>query len=161
MNTGQTLLVTVGLLLFTIFILTVYRTTSSRFAFAIANEALLTGTGVAQSLIDEITSKNFDEKTINNVVSLPDSLTPVSLLGPDKNETDYTKFDDIDDYNNYKRTEKMSRLGNFDSIVKVFYVNMKNPDLISSNPTFAKKIEVYVINSFVTDTIKMYRVVTY
>lgn len=161
MNTGQTLLITVGLLLFTIFILTVYRTTTSRFAFAIANEALLTGTGIAQSLIDEVTSKNFDEKTINKVVSVPDSLTPVKFLGPDDGENDVTKFDDIDDYNNYKRIEALSRLGNFRSWIKVYYVNPNLPDQMSISRTFAKKIEVYVQNDFVTDTVKLYRIVTY
>lgn len=161
MNTGQTLLVTIGLLLFTIFILTVYRTTTSRFAFAIANEALLTGTGIAQSLIDEITLKNFDEKTISGIVSTPDSLTPTISLGPETGESDVTKYDDIDDYNNYKRTETLSRLGNFVSWVKVYYVNPNSPDVMSLTRTFAKKIEVFVQNSFVTDTIKMYRIVTY
>lgn len=161
MNTGQTLLVTVGLLLFTIFILTVYRTTASRFTFAIANEALLTGTGIAQSLIDEITLKNFDENTIGKVVSTPDSLTPVNSLGPESGETDVTKFDDIDDYNNYQRTETLSRLGNFKAWVKVYYVKPNLPDVLSNTRTFAKKIEVFIQNSFVTDTIKMYRIVTY
>ncbi|MCX8056641.1 MAG: hypothetical protein N3F03_03395 [Ignavibacteria bacterium] len=161
MNTGQTLLVTVGLLLFTIFILTVYRSTTSRFALAVANEALLTGSAIAQSLIDEITIKDFDEKSIGNVISTPDSLTPVNLLGPDLGENDYTKYDDIDDYNGYQRSENLSRLGNFISSVRVFYVNVNNPDITSNTRTFAKRIEVFVRNNFITDTIKMYRVVTY
>lgn len=161
MNTGQTLLVTVGLLLFTIFVLTVYRTTTSRFAFAIANEALLTGSGIAQSLIDEISVKNFDEKTINKVVSIPDSLTPPNLLGPDAGETDVSKFDDVDDYKGYHRTETLARLGNFDSWVNVYYVNPNNPDQMSLSRTFAKKVEVFVRNNFVTDTIKMYRIISY
>lgn len=161
MNTGQTLLITVGLLLFSIFILTVYRTTASRFAFAIANEALLSGTALGQSLIDEITSKSFDEKTVNKVVSVPDSLTPVNLLGPDGSENDVTKYDDIDDYNGYERTEALSRLGNFKTWSKVYYVVPSSPDIKSVTRTFAKKIEVYVQNDFVTDTVKLYRIVTY
>lgn len=161
MNTGQTLLVTVGLLLFTIFVLTVYRSTTSRFAFAIANEALLTGTGLAQSLIDEITTKSFDERTIGKVVTTPDSLTPINLLGPDVGENDFSKFDDIDDYNGHQRTDNLPRLGNFISNVTVYYVNINNPDIVSNTRTFAKKIDVFVRNNFITDTIKMYRVITY
>ncbi len=161
MNTGQTLLITVGLLLFSIFILTVYRTTTSRFAFAIANEALLSGTAIGQSLIDEITLKSFDEKTVNKVVSVPDSLTPVNQLGPDSGEKDVTTYDDIDDYNNYERTETLSRLGNFKAWSKVYYVLPNSPDIKSGTRTFAKKIEVYVQNDFVTDTVKLYRIVTY
>lgn len=161
MNTGQTLLVTVGLLLFTIFILTVYRTTTSRFAFAIANEALLSGTALAQSMIDEITIKAFDEQTISKVVATPDSLTPPNLLGPDAGETDLSKYDDIDDYNNYQRVDSLSRLGNYLTSVRVYYVSINNPDVLSTTRTFAKRIDVFVSNTFITDTIKMYRIVTY
>lgn len=161
MNTGQTLLVTVGLLLFTIFVLTVYRTTTSRFAIAIANEAILTGTAISQSMIDEIVQKSFDEKVLSSTISTPDSLTPVNLLGPDLGEADITTFDDIDDYNGYKRVDSLQRLGNFKVQVKVYYVNPNSPDQKSLSRTFAKKIEVTVNNNFVANTIKMYRVVTY
>lgn len=161
MNTGQTLLVTVGLLLFTIFILTVYRTTSSRFAFAIANETIISGTAIAQSMIDEISQKAFDEKTISGTVSNPDSLTPVKFLGPDTGETDYTKYDDVDDYKGFKKDENLTRLGNFKVWVNVYYVSSTNPDIESLSPTFYKRVNVFVSNNFVTDTIKMYRIISY
>jgi len=161
MNTGQTLLVTVGLLLFTIFILTVYRTTSSRFAFAIANEAIISGTAIAQSMIDEISQKSFDEKTISKVVTDPDSLTPVNSLGPDAGETDFTKFDDIDDYNEFVKNENLTRLGNFRTKVTVYYVKSTNPDVKSMSPTFYKRVDVFVTNNFITDTIKLYRIISY
>ncbi len=161
MNTGQTLLVTVGLLLFTIFILTVYRTTSSRFAFAIANEALLSGTALAQSLLDEISQKNFDEKTIGKIVNSPDSLTASNLFGPDLGENNVNHYDDIDDYHEYQKIDSLPRLGRYWTDSRIFYVNPNNPDQISNKQTFAKKIEVFVRNGFIIDTIKMYRIVTY
>ncbi len=161
MNTGQTLLVTVGLLLFTIFVLTVYRTTTSRFAFAIANEAMISGTAIAQSMIDEISQKSFDEKTISKVITNPDSLTPVKFLGPDEGETDFTKYDDIDDYNGFKKLETLTRLGNFKTWVDVYYVTSTNLDVKSMSPTFYKKIDVFVTNNFITDTIKLYRIISY
>lgn len=161
MNTGQTLLVAIGLLIFTIFILTVYRTTASRFAMVISNEALLTGSALAQSMVDQIIQKEFDEKTIDKVVLHPDSLTALSLLGPDLFETDVTKFDDIDDYNNYTQNDSLPRLGRFKTFVLVNYVSQTNPDQISTISTFFKKISVYVINDLVKDTVKIYRIVTY
>jgi hypothetical protein len=161
MNTGQTLLVTIGLLLFTIFILTVYRTTTSRFAFAIANEAIISGTAIAQSMIDEISQKAFDEKTVSSSVASPDSLTPAGNLGPDTGETDYTKYDDIDDYNNFQKVESLSRLGNFNTLVSVYYVSSTNPDIKSLSRTFYKRVDVFVTNSFITDTIKLYRIISY
>ncbi|MGB9664820.1 MAG: hypothetical protein ACPL25_07890 [Ignavibacteria bacterium] len=161
MNTGQTLLVTIGLLLFTIFILTVYRTTSSRFAFAVANEAIISGTAIAQSMIDEISQKSFDEKVISGVVSSPDSLTPSENLGPDAGETDFTKYDDIDDYDDFQKVENLSRLGNFNTKVSVYYVSSTNPDKKSMSRTFYKRVDVFVTNSFITDTIKLYRIISY
>lgn len=161
MNTGQTLLVALGLLIFTVFILTVYRTTASRFAMVISNEALLTGSALAQSMVDQIIQKGFDEKTIDKVVLHPDSLTAPSRLGPDLFETDVTKFDDIDDYNNYTQNDSLPRLGRFKTFVLVNYVSQTNPDQISTIRTFFKKISVYVINDLVKDTVKIYRIVTY
>lgn len=161
MNTGQTLLISIGLLLFTIFILTVYRSTASRFAIVISNEALLTGSALAQSMVDQIIQKSFDEKTIDKVVFHPDSLTPASMLGPEFNETDVSKFDDIDDYNNYIQNDSLPRLGRFKSFVKVNYVDQTNPDQTSTIRTFFKKISVFVTNDFVKDTVKIYRIVSY
>lgn len=161
MNTGQTLLVTIGLLLFSIFMLTVFRTTSSRFAFAIANEAIITGSALAQSMIDEISQKSFDEKTVSGTVIVPDSLTPINNLGPDIGENDVTRFDDIDDYNNYVKIDTLFRLGNFRTRVNVYYVSSSNPDLRSTSRTFFKRIDVFLTNNYITDTIKMFRVITY
>ncbi len=161
MSTGQTLLVTIGLVLFTIFVLTVYRTTTSRFAFAIANEALITGSALAQSLIEEITQKSFDEKTVNQVINTVDSLTLPSQLGPDVGETNVTLFDDVDDYKNYIKTDSLQRLGQFISRVIVYYVQSTNTEILSSNRTFFKKIDILVTNSFIKDTIKMFRVIAY
>lgn len=161
MNTGQTLLISIGLFLFTIFILTVYRSTASRFATVISNESLLTASALAQSMVDQIIQKSFDEKTINKVVFHPDSLTPASILGPEFNETDVSKFDDIDDYNNYIQNDSLPRLGRFQSFVKVNYVDQTNPDQASTIRTFFKKISVFVTNDFVKDTVKIYRIVSY
>lgn len=161
MNTGQTLLVTIGLVLFTIFVLTVYRTTTSRFAFAIANEALVSGSALAQSLIEDISQKSFDEKTKNQVIKTTDSLTLPSQLGPDQGETNISLFDDVDDYKNYVRIDTLQRLGTFRTTVDVFYVPPGNTDLVSNQRTFFKRININVTNNFIRDTIKMYRVVAY
>ncbi len=131
------------------------------------NQALLTGTGIGQSLLEEIRGKAFDEAVIppNDTIQNP-TLTPVISLGRDAGETTYDQFDDIDDYNNYSRTDSMSIFGNFFTTAKVYYIvndiaNM-GTGVYSATPTFAKKIDVVVWNSFlrkdntnILDTIRL------
>jgi len=141
--------------------LTVYRATSSRVSLTLLNEATITATGLGQSLIDEIQVKAFDEKTVNSSVSTSDSLTLSSSFGKDAGETLVTHFDDIDDYHNYTRSDTLSRLGQFNSSVIVSYVQKFNPDSKTSIRTFSKRIDVFVMNQALTDTIKLYHIITY
>jgi MSHA pilin protein MshD len=108
------------------------------------------------SLLEEILSKKFDEN-IQKPWSNP--------LGPDADETDKEKFDDVDDFDNYTD----SYLG-LSRKVLVYYVN---PDLTSSEPPYHldtvqpdssndldyKRIDVEVTHSLV-GTIKVSTVVS-
>jgi hypothetical protein len=154
-------MVIVGILLLTVFILTVYRASTARITISVLNEATITATGLAQSLIDEIQIKSFDEKTISQTITSEDSLTAVGLLGPETGEILVTQFDDVDDYKNYTRSDSLSRLGTFNSRVDVYYVQKLTPETRSSVRTFTKRIDVFVTNFSLTDTIKLYHVVSY
>lgn len=161
MSTGQSMLVIVGLLLFSIFMLTVYRSSTARISLTLLNEATITATGIGQSLIDEIQVKAFDEKTVGTSISTPDSLTPSGSLGKDTGETLLTHFDDVDDFHNYTRTDSLSRLGAFNSKVTVSYVQKFTPEVKTTTRTFSKRIDVFVMNQALTDTIKLYHIITY
>ncbi len=161
MNTGQSLMVIVGILLLTVFILTVYRASTARITISLVNEATITATGLAQSLIEEIQIKSFDEKTIGQTVTSTDSLTASGLLGKDTGEILVTQFDDVDDYNNYTRSDSLSRLGTFYSKVDVYYVQKFTPEAKTSSRTFTKRIDLFVTNFSLTDTIKLFHVVSY
>jgi hypothetical protein len=154
-------MVIVGILLLTVFILTVYRASTARITISVLNEATITATGLAQSLIDEIQIKSFDEKTISQTITSEDSLTAVGSLGPETGEILVTQFDDVDDYKNYTRSNSLSRLGTFNSRVDVYYVQKLNPETRSSVRTFTKRIDVFVTNFSLTDTIKLSHVVSY
>lgn len=71
MNMGQTLFIAIGLLIFTIFILTAYRNTASRFAMVISNEALLTVSALAQSMFDQIIQKSLMKKQLIKLFCIP------------------------------------------------------------------------------------------
>lgn len=161
MSTGQSMLVIIGLLLFSIFMLTVYRASNARISITLLNEATITATGIGQSLIDEIQVKAFDEKTVSASISTPDSLTPSGSLGKDTGETLLTQFDDVDDFHNYTRTDSLSRLGAFNSKVTVAYVQKFTPDVKTTTRTFSKRVDVFVMNMALTDTIKLCHIVTY
>ncbi|NNJ52694.1 MAG: hypothetical protein HKP17_05950 [Ignavibacteriaceae bacterium] len=125
------------------------------------NESVIDASGVAQSIIEEIQKKAFDESTITKAVWKIDSLTSIINLGSEAGEYQHTDFDDIDDYNNYNTTVTLDRMGDFDISVIVNYVSTLNPKLISSTPTFSKRIEVSLTNYSLLDTLKYHHVVSY
>ncbi|UCH64586.1 MAG: hypothetical protein JSW63_08120, partial [Ignavibacterium sp.] len=61
------------------------------------NTAVIAASSVAQSMIEEIQQKAFDENTVSKSVLNDANLTDLSYLGPDKGEFNNTQFDDIDD----------------------------------------------------------------
>ena len=157
----QQILTIAGIMLLSILILNVNTSTSGRLISMYSNEAVISASGIAQALIDEIQTRAYDENTISSIVLKTDSLTQVAQLGKEPGETIPTQFDDIDDYNNYVRTDSLKRMGNFNSRVFVYYVNPNNPDVKSKKPTFTKRIEVHITNFSLPDTLKFYHIVGY
>lgn len=158
MFSGQTLLVIGGLVLLTFAMLTFYTSEGNTTTMTIFNEALITATGIGQTVIEEMAQKAFDENTIDQVVDSPDSLTLPADLGPDSapvNEITIDLYDDLDDYNGYTRTDSLSRLGNFHVKVSVSYVKYEQPDSIVYTRTFYKQAEVTVTNEFMVDTLTL------
>jgi len=142
-------------------ILNVNNATTQRLTSMYSNEAAIDASGIAQSLIDEIQTRAFDERTIYKMVTTTDSLTVVKLVGKDAGETVSTQFDDIDDYNNYTRTDSLSRMGNFNTKVLVYYIDKNNPDTQSAVRTFTKQIDVHITNFSLPDTLKFSHIIGY
>src|SRR3972149_2931687 len=86
-------------------------------------EASITGISIAQAMIDEIQSKEYDTQTVSARVYKTADLTPPSLLGREAGEGIATPdifpyacvsvFNDVDDYNDYRRTVTTARLSTF------------------------------------------------
>jgi hypothetical protein len=159
MFSGQTLLVIGGLVLLTFAMLTFYTSEGNTTQMTIYNEALITATGMGQTVIEEMALKAFDENTIDQIVDSPDSLTLNGNLGPDVNPDQTTEtfatFDDFDDFNGYTRTDSLVRLGDFDISVIVNYVKYEEPDSVVNVRTFYKKAEVKVVNEWLVDTLTL------
>jgi len=161
MSGAQHLLAIAAILLLTTLILNVHRSTGEKILITYTNESVITGTGVAQSMMDEITVKAFDENTVFHPVFDADSLTTVNSLGADLNEYSRTDFDDVDDYQNFQDTVTTDRMGEFNVKVLVAYVNPNNLESLSSVRTFTKRIKVMVTNFNLPDTIRLSHIVGY
>ncbi len=135
MNSGHMLLTIASVILLSNLILNVHKANTDRMIATYTSESVIDASGLAQSIIDMIQSKAFDENTIKAEVWQTDSLTAAIKLGPESGEYKHTEFDDIDDYNNYSTTVSLDRMGDFDINVNVFYVSNLNPQVKSSIPT--------------------------
>ena len=161
MGSGHQLLTIAGIFLLSILILNSNKANTERAITLYTSGSVIDANGVAQSILDEIQCKAFDETTVHKAVWSADSLTLPNALGNESGETQHTKFDDIDDYNNYNTTVTLDEFGDFFIIARVKYVDTMNPELISSIPTYSKRVEVAITNFSYPDTLKFYQVISY
>jgi hypothetical protein len=161
MNSGHMLLTIAGAILLSNLVLNVHRANTERMVTTYTSESVIDASGLAQSIIDMIQSKAFDENTTTAAVWQVDSLTAANKLGPEPGESKHIEFDDIDDYNNYSTTVSLGSIGDFDIDVNVFYVSILNPDIKSNIVTYSKRIELSIINFSLLDTLKYHHIVSY
>jgi hypothetical protein len=170
MNTGQSILTVFAMVLLSTLVLRVNGLLFNS-GIVVTNSKLgLTAISLAQSRLEEIKSKAFDQNTVSNTVSSLNSLTAASALGPQTGET-YPNFNDVDDYNGFTTTDTVqinpnlprsgSNLDYFKEIDSVVYVSSTSPDVTSSTQTWNKKITVKIKHPQMTDTIKVSTVFSY
>ncbi|MCX6121603.1 MAG: hypothetical protein NTX44_08290 [Ignavibacteriales bacterium] len=155
MNSGQTMFVILAFVLLASLTLSINRTMLMSSNLGLEMEVNLNALSLGQSLLDEMLNKEFDQVTINgNRIFDANSLS--STLGPEAGESitlpdtypyqskSKFKYNDFDDYNNYRRFAKDSILGDFTIDVVVEYVNETNPDNVSGSRTYQKRATVTV-----------------
>jgi hypothetical protein len=129
------------------------------------SQGIVTATTVAQSLMQEILTKRFDENAAANIKDST-QFTPVNNLGCEAGEspTNPTTLDDIDDYKSYTPSVATD-LGQFKVQCSIYYVSSTAPDSKSTIPTFMKRIDVKVKNGYVPNTadssLTLSRIVSY
>ena len=84
--TNQMILAAGALFILTLLILLFYQSSAEQTSISVETEAVLAGSGIAQSLIAEIQKRSFDERTTTVTTYYPDSLTLIDSLGPDPGE---------------------------------------------------------------------------
>ncbi|MFC2136121.1 hypothetical protein ACFLTH_16015 [Bacteroidota bacterium] len=148
MTSGQSWMAIGAMVILSYLSLTFNRSQNVQLSSSLTYEAVITSTGIGQSLLEQIAGLSFDEFTVNGNTSDPDSLTSYFSLGPEGGEDDVTLFDDIDDFNGFVKYDTLSRLGVFESKVDVYYVNKSDLDYDVMTKTFIKRIDITVINTF-------------
>ncbi|NWF51017.1 MAG: hypothetical protein HXY49_10810 [Ignavibacteriaceae bacterium] len=113
----------------------------------VENKVYMTAFSLADDLIEEIKQKAFDANTINFPTNNPAGLTPAGSLGPGWWEI-YPNYNDIDDYNYFKKTVSAPHAENYTVYSRVYYVTATNPNQISTTQTFYKKVVVTVSSKY-------------
>lgn len=141
MNTGQMMLTLGALALLSLVVLRVNNGFFNTSSVLIDSKLGVLATSVATSIIEEATGKAFDHKTdstsVNNLTDLS------STLGPESGES-YADYNDIDDYNGFKKIDNTMPAAEFHVSCEVNYVKDTNLDGKSSSRTWHKKITVHV-----------------
>ncbi len=161
MHSGQNFLVIGSIVLFSMLIISFYQGENYRTATTIYSDALLSSSGIGQSLLSEILMRKFDENTINDTLETPSELTTSGSLGTDSGESAVISYDDVDDFDGYTQIDSLSILEAFTTNVEVYYVNPSQPDVKTSTRTFYKRIDIGISNSYLTDTTKFYYIISY
>ncbi len=162
MNTGQSLLVIGAFAILSLITVSVNSTILTTTSTGLEMEANLSALSMAESAMDEILDKAFDQVVANGArIFNPSSMTPVGQLGPDAGEAitanggidtssvdtflSKTRFNDVDDYKGYHRRAWDARVGWFDITVTVSYVDEDQLTIVSTQ-TFHKQITITVTN---------------
>jgi hypothetical protein len=169
---GANMMLTIGaILLFGMFLSTTNKMMIGNNQIAAQNEYYIAGISLAQSIIDEAKTKAFDEKTIgqDSMVNRP-NLTAAASLGRDggpevfslpdliRTSSPYSvkypgyssqvAFDDIDDYNNYRRRVNTPRAEGYQLSCRVNYASETAPDSSKSSRTYCKVMTVKVTSPY-------------
>lgn len=161
-NTGQVGFVIGAFVILSTLTLNVNATLINTTTTGLEMEAMLDALSVGQTMLDEVLTKEFDERTLNGVRAFSyTDITPSFFFGPDGSterilenhgvDTSSTgnflskkRFDDVDDYNNYHRRVWNPRFGWFDVRVDIEYLDEDYPEMMTSWRTFYKGIAVTI-----------------
>ena len=162
MNTGQMMLAAGGLILLGTIFLSVNRTFGNSSSVLISTKLDVLAVSLAASIIEDATSKAFDANTVENAIDDLDSLSQTSALGPKPGVEVYPNFNDFDDYNGLSIVDSTTIEGMiFNVNCDVKYVNENDAELVSTTPTWHKRITVRVSSDAMIDTVTISTVNSY
>ncbi|MFH1195240.1 MAG: hypothetical protein V1720_05985 [bacterium] len=163
MNTGQMLITIGAIMLLSLVIMRVNSSFMTTTTIMSDSKYGLLGISLASSIIEEASSKAFDEATVEVSVTDSNSFTKYYYLGKETGEV-YPEFDDFDDYNNYTRStanDSTMKSAVFNISCAVCYVLPPNLNTVYNKQTWHKRISVTVTSPSLEDTIRMSSIYSY
>ncbi len=182
MSLAQTLLSAAALVLLTVLVVNAHRLVIYSSDETVRAEARDMSVNAAQSLLNEIARKRFDENAHWWYGSTPQptsEFTPAGSLGPESSEQISSlpdtasfksngNFDDVDDYHRYSRLVNTEHVRRMRCSVLVYYTNRYSPMLSLSFRTYVKRVEVRVMHESFSDrrkgnpdTLRFFRLIRY
>jgi MSHA pilin protein MshD len=173
MNTGQMLITIAAIFLLSTVILTVNRGFLNTETVMMDNRYGIIAVSLATSTMEAAINKAFDERSDTVALTSLNQLTPKNNLGLDAGDSiDHPeKFDDFDDFDCYRDTTKIDEISLeganppqniiFYTNCQIDYVTDNNPAVISTQPTWHKRIIVKVYSPGLQDTVRMSSVYSY
>lgn len=159
MGTGQTLLTIMATVMLSRLILSVNAGTAQSGEAIEMSAYRITGTSLGTSILEEASGQAFDQATVASDVNSISLLS--TALGPETGEI-YPNFDDYDDFNGLVKVDSLQSSAIFTTRVTVEYVSISGGAIVvSSTPTYNKRITVKVSSPSMTDTLKFYDVYSY
>jgi hypothetical protein len=153
MNSVQSMLTMGALVLLSLSSLRFNNSVLENSTAQVENKIYLTAFSLADDMIETIKQRSFDEATVKFPTGLA-NLTPADNLGPESGET-YQTFNDIDDYNFYKKTVNAPHAEDYGIICRVFYVDGSNPDNEINTQSYYKKVTVTVTSPFMREEVNL------
>ncbi len=159
MNTGQSMLAIGAIILLSTVVLRVNN------SFLTTNEIMMDskfgvlGISLAQSVIEEASSKSFDSHSDGVSINDKSLFTRPDSLG--NSDDDYPDYNDFDDYNDYTKDITNLPSAIFHISCTVGYVEAANPDVVVNYKTWNKKITVMVTSESSKDTVRLSSVFSY
>ncbi|MFW9930828.1 MAG: hypothetical protein ACFFD1_15675 [Candidatus Thorarchaeota archaeon] len=152
MNTGQSMLAIGAIILLSVITLRINNNLATSNDIMMQSKFGILATSLAQSFIQDASGKTFDSNTTGGkTVNSTTLLTASDELGPEGTEK-YPNFDDFDDYNDFDTTITDLPSAIYYLQCKVCYVDPNNVNVVSSAPTWSKKITVTVTSLISKDT---------
>jgi MSHA pilin protein MshD len=116
---------------------------------------------LANSIIEEAKDKIFDEVVLDSTVVIHSASDFSTVLGNETGEV-YPAFDDFDDFDNLYIVDSLSLIDpqsgkstKFEIRSTVDYVTDTNPNSISVNKTYHKRLAVAIFSDAMIDTVKL------
>jgi hypothetical protein len=159
MNTGQTLLTIVAIVLLGSNVVSINRTFSQHGVILQQTEIGIFGISLGMSIIEESQGKAYDKNTLDSLALSTSELS--STLGKEAGETTRDTFNDFDDYNGWTDTVHIQGVDAFRRWATVAYTDTSNPNGTASGRTWNKKLTVFVKADNAQDTVKVSYIFSY